>query len=271
MSLYFDGLMRSSGLPLGEAPVVGPLARRPEPLALEEALSEQPPARPAPVIPSAAPSRGRIEAPPADAPHPIPIAPATRLVSVAAPAPVAGPAAALSSSVITPLAEPAVAMSAEAGAAASALAPALSQEHVLQSVMRWIAAVPDDRDAKVEEAPSRAHAPSSQVSAAPAKQVSAAPAKALVFAAGPAAPDAEAGLGRPVSAYEIAAVEPALPARAFAEPSSPHADFALTIGAIHVEIEAPPPPALRVAERAAPAPRPAPERSGLWRRSLRGF
>ena len=259
MSLYFDGLMRSSGLPLGEAPVVGPLARRPAPLALEEALSEQPAARPAPVIPSAAPSpRGRIEAPPADTPYP-----ATRPVPSAASAPVAGPAAALSPSVITPLAEPDVAMSAEAGIAAPAT-PALSQEHVLQSVMRWIAAVPDERVTEVEQAPSRAHAPSPMESATPAK--------ALVFAASPAAPDAEPRLDRPVSPYEITAAEPAIPALAFAEAPRPRAGFELSIGSIHVEVEAPPPPALRVAERAAPAPRPAPEqRSGLWRRSLRGF
>jgi hypothetical protein len=275
-SSWLDGLMRSSGLPLGAAPVIGfaPSVAAP---ALED-MSSVAPVAAAPRLDASASAAEPTRAPaspraPFEARPEPPAARREGLASRLAEAPSEAPA---------PLPEAGKAAGREDLPPSSAEEPSVSMARVLQGVMRWIAAAsreeegpgvaPPQAPAETADSPAPIEAPSRTRRSPGIRPVSAQPAgvdprpPAQTFAAEAPPPVVAAEQAQPpVAAAPVVRPHPHPQARS-PEP------FELSIGGISLEIEAPAPPPLRVAERARPpSPRAAPPRSGLSRRALRGF
>jgi hypothetical protein len=273
MSDYFDGLMRSSGLPLGQAPVLGPSPRDAAPLTEIDVE-----------VPAAAPLIGPLDVTAQAVQHafaalPVPrgsaLAPqpvSSKTAPVMAPAPASAelppqvdevkpsPAAAPPASALAPL------------AAFPAVEPTMSRERITQAAMRWVAAGP-------------AQAPTDPVPAdtTPATSAEMRPVEppASIATATPSdpprPPESVPTIARRIESPPPPAVpEARLPSRAVVVPTPQatpptHEDaLHVSIGAIHLRVEAPLPPALQAAPaRRLPASVPVTPRSGLSRRALR--
>jgi len=255
MSDYFDGLMRSSGLPLGQAPVLGPSPRDAAPLTEIDVE-----------VPAAAPLIGPLDVTAQAVQH------AFAALPVLAPAPASAelppqvdevkpsPAAAPPASALAPL------------AAFPAVEPTMSRERITQAAMRWVAAGP-------------AQAPTDPVPAdtTPATSAEMRPVEppASIATATPSdpprPPESVPTIARRIESPPPPAVpEARLPSRAVVVPTPQatpptHEDaLHVSIGAIHLRVEAPLPPALQAAPaRRLPASVPVTPRSGLSRRALR--
>jgi len=274
MSDYFDGLMRSSGLPLGLAPVTGPMPRIPAAAITE--IEETPTAKPADTPPaiSAASNADLTRMPAANvrsAPRPPPDASPVATARADDPASPAPPVDAIPdpetvrmsgqvdapASRDQPRTEPATDVPAE-------LRPAITRERVIQAAMRWVAGeparpvtVPTRNEIAVHTTDPAASAPEDAVLPRP-------PATANVIAQ-PTEPPLALIAAKPVASP----VETAAVAR-----HQPRAEetIQVSIGAINLTVEAPARPALTTAPAPRPAAKaPAPPRSGLSRRALRGI
>ena len=271
MSDYFDGLLRSSGLPLSQAPVIAPSMRGAAPAA---ALDLEAPMDLAPAESSAVATARPIQ--PAFAQTPAPawtfesVAPNETSDSAtsfgfpptlkAEPLPAAVPASVETKAALArPIAVPAT-------------EPAMTHERMVQAAMRWIAAEPAQDGPMAIATPERA--PYEPLASDRPRQTfidtlptPSAPAPSAPQRAEPASARPNAvSQAQPPSRAVAAPMERAMPAPAREEA------IQVSIGAIHLRVEAPAPPALHttVAPR-PPAAVPTTPRSGLSRRALRGF
>ncbi len=277
MSDYFDGLMRSSGLSLGHAPVLRPSLQEAAPLTEIDV-----------VVPAAEPVIGPLEVtaqsipqvtatpppprhatvttahPPAAAPGPAgsPAKPAT-----AGPAPQTGAASQMTASgqEAAPFALPAEESGAE---------PGVSHERIIQAVMRWVAAGPPRLPARPDPCPiPRGLSGRSSIRAGSQRpQLDTAHSSSHTTIG--AQPD------KTERATRLASADVAARPRAIAIPvpqaMPPIRDETVQvhIGAIHLRVEAPLPPAVQAASvPATPPRRPSDTQvappSGLSRRALR--
>jgi hypothetical protein len=288
MSDYFDGLMRSSGLPLGHAPVIGPLLRGAAPMtAIDVEVPADAPMLDPPDVTARATQQmfGASLVPSAS-----PVPSAAARVSTAASANTARnmpPSAAPTSASTEPAPKfdeartaPAYAPSASAFApsiADSATAPMMARERILQAAMRWVAAEPAQPPTEAVAAPDIA--PAVSVEKSPAEPPALVP---IVSRPDPSlSPPARNTTARWVEPPPVpppATQEARPPSRAVAAPMpretppTREEPIQVSIGSIHLQVEAPAPPALRTTPvPRAPAVPPTTPRSGLSRRALRGI
>lgn len=283
MSDYFDGLMRSSGLRLGTEPVLGPSRARTPALPEIENVSTA-------VAPMTSPVAGPVEAP----------ARGTPAVAASVPAP-AGPmlpAVPPAADAPPPAAEPvhaaaAIPTASPIPASPIPAAPPATHDRLVAAAMRWIAAGSDAPSAtsQIEAAESPvipAETPPSRATPRP-KPTSlleiTRPDPVLPVAVSPdldrtarvsAPPSAPPGSAR--AEPSAATIPPRPPA---SQPPASHPRDAgvrdegvqVSIGAIHLRVEAPPAAAVPTPSpavpRQAPAAPPGTSRSGLSRRALR--
>ena len=276
MSGYFDGLMRASGLPLGAAPVIGPALRAAQGLELIQAQpaagmpasapqpasavrqAPDPPARPLaakPALPMRpkAPAAVDSAAPTPPARHADTATPDTPRKAEPAHAPV-GAAPLLQVPERTP----------ERPSAATAQQQGVSRERLIQAAMRWIAAepgpvAPEPMRVTSEPGPIERNNFGMPARTVPEPEV----AEVLILADAPRSAAAAA-------AEWLPALPPQAPRAAAPDPGT-DAGLQVSIGAIHLRVDAP----QAQAQQAIPAPRhtaPQPSAaagSGLSRRALR--
>lgn len=271
MSGYFDGLMRATGLPLGTAPVMDPAPRKAATL-LDDDASPETLAMP---LPAAATSAVDSLSEPMASSSPLASTlPASRPAQAvgdeakrveAAPAAIARAAPLAADQ--TAQARTPQSSSTQAHATVRPAHPItnsepttpVSRQQLIQAAMRWVAAEP-------VAAPMAARAAWVEAVVAQPKMDIEPAARAIAIAesdmdAGQAAP------GVPAAAQWVMA-DTGAPATAIglARPG-PSPGLQVSIGSIHLRVDAPPAPALQ----AAPAPRaaaPSSPRSGLSRRAL---
>jgi len=280
MSGYFDGLMRASGLPLGNAPVLGAAPRDTTPLTEIDVA-----------VPAATPVIGPLDVTAQAVPQPVANPSSPDVMQPARPAVIA--TASTTGSAPTRSAAPLPQTGATGGDAMVPSAtptppgaepvaePVVLRERIIEAALRWVADGPTGATTEPPPTPD-----ARQLQPAPRLLP---PQPVATFIAAPAPPAAASAT---VTAQPVVAEPPPRPAvPAIAQPSRAvamatpmpstippaHDDSVhVSIGAIHLRVEAPPPPP---AVQAAPAPvvqRPSAisqtaPRSGLSRRALRRF
>jgi hypothetical protein len=264
MSDYFGALMRSSGLAVGgAAPIVAPRVESAMPIAVDV---EQPTARAQPAV-SPAPTAVH-DTNPASTPHAPPVhdeRSAAPRATVESQTPVQAGAPLEAGSITSPAIEPAAPPAQQAPMPANAL---------VRTAMQWVAAGPQELRAKPPEVVKPSNTPAHEEPASHRPDA--------IREQRPPARDESPGL-HPRGEYQTAVPSQALPPlparplipqpatlRAAPAPAPRDDTVEVSIGAIHVRVDA---PATQTLARTPPAPRaasaPRTDRGALSRRALR--